>query len=69
MVGLDVTHKALFTPAHAERLTGHVGDVVRALLEFYGRSTRRSTTSTARRFTTPSPSRTSFALAFSRPST
>jgi inosine-uridine nucleoside N-ribohydrolase len=36
MVGLDVTHKALFTPAHVERLEGRVGDMVAALLEFYG---------------------------------
>jgi inosine-uridine nucleoside N-ribohydrolase len=36
MVGLDVTHKALFTPAHAGRLTGRVGRVVADLLEFYG---------------------------------
>ena len=36
MVGLDVTHKALFTPAHEERLQGKVGEMVRALLAFYG---------------------------------
>jgi inosine-uridine nucleoside N-ribohydrolase len=36
MVGLDVTHKALFTPAHVERLTGRVAEMVGALLEFYG---------------------------------
>jgi inosine-uridine nucleoside N-ribohydrolase len=36
MVGLDVTHKALFTPAHQERLEGRVGEMVRALLRFYG---------------------------------
>ena len=36
MVGLDVTHKALFTPAHEERLQGKVGDMVRGLLGFYG---------------------------------
>ena len=36
MVGLDVTHKALFTPAHVERLEGRVGGMVAALLEFYG---------------------------------
>jgi inosine-uridine nucleoside N-ribohydrolase len=36
MVGLDVTHKALFTQKHVDRLTGHVGEVVSALLEFYG---------------------------------
>jgi inosine-uridine nucleoside N-ribohydrolase len=37
MVGLDVTHKALFTPRHAERLEGRAGATVRELLEFYGR--------------------------------
>jgi inosine-uridine nucleoside N-ribohydrolase len=36
MVGLDVTHKALFTPAHAGRLAGRVGRMVAELLEFYG---------------------------------
>src|SRR5262249_58044639 len=36
MVGLDVTHKALFTPAHAGRLTGRVGRMVAELLVFYG---------------------------------
>jgi inosine-uridine nucleoside N-ribohydrolase len=36
MVGLDVTHKALFTPAHEQRLEGQVGEMVRALLQFYG---------------------------------
>jgi inosine-uridine nucleoside N-ribohydrolase len=36
MVGLDVTHKALFTSAHVERLTGRVGAVVAELLRFYG---------------------------------
>jgi inosine-uridine nucleoside N-ribohydrolase len=36
MVGLDVTHKALFTRAHAERLrgTGRVGRVVAELCDF-----------------------------------
>ena len=38
MVGLDVTHQALVTPAHAERLgSGRVGRVVAELLDFYGR--------------------------------
>jgi inosine-uridine nucleoside N-ribohydrolase len=37
MVGLDVTHKALFTPPHAERLEGRAGTMVRELLDFYGR--------------------------------
>jgi inosine-uridine nucleoside N-ribohydrolase len=37
MIGLDVTHRALFSPAYEERLTGKTGDLVRALLAFYGR--------------------------------
>jgi inosine-uridine nucleoside N-ribohydrolase len=37
VVGLDVTHKALFGPRHEERLRGRVGEMVRALLGFYGR--------------------------------
>jgi len=41
MVGLDVTHKALFTPAHEQRLEGPVGEMVRALLGFYGEFHRR----------------------------
>jgi pyrimidine-specific ribonucleoside hydrolase len=41
MVGLDVTHKALFTRAHEQRLEGRVGEMVRALLEFYGEFHRR----------------------------
>jgi len=38
MVGLDVTHQALVTPAHADELrrNGRVGEVVAALLDFYG---------------------------------
>ena len=38
MVGLDVTHRALVTRAHAERLreAGRVGRVVAELLDFYG---------------------------------
>jgi inosine-uridine nucleoside N-ribohydrolase len=36
MVGLDVTHKALFTRAHEQRLQGRVGEMVRGLLQFYG---------------------------------
>jgi inosine-uridine nucleoside N-ribohydrolase len=36
MVGLDVTHKALFTSAHAGRLAGRVGGMVAELLRFYG---------------------------------
>jgi inosine-uridine nucleoside N-ribohydrolase len=37
MVGLDVTHRALFTPAHVGRLTGRVGKMVTELLRFYDR--------------------------------
>jgi inosine-uridine nucleoside N-ribohydrolase len=39
MIGLDVTHKALFTSAHAERLrkTGPVGELVADLFGFYHR--------------------------------
>ena len=36
MVGLDVTHKALFTQAHVGRLAGRVGEMVADLLRFYG---------------------------------
>jgi pyrimidine-specific ribonucleoside hydrolase len=35
MVGLDVTHRALFTEAHVGRLAGRVGQMVAALLRFY----------------------------------
>jgi inosine-uridine nucleoside N-ribohydrolase len=41
MIGLDVTHKGLFTPAHEQRLEGRVGEMVRALLQFYGAFHRR----------------------------
>jgi inosine-uridine nucleoside N-ribohydrolase len=39
MVGLDVTHKALMTPAHADRLrsTGRAGKLVAELFDFYHR--------------------------------
>jgi inosine-uridine nucleoside N-ribohydrolase len=37
MIGLDVTHKALFTKRHAERLEGRAGMMVRELLAFYNR--------------------------------
>jgi inosine-uridine nucleoside N-ribohydrolase len=37
MVGLDVTHKALFKKCHAERLEGRAGTMVRELLTFYNR--------------------------------
>jgi inosine-uridine nucleoside N-ribohydrolase len=36
MVGLDVTHKALFTQAHMGRVAGRVGEMVTELLRFYG---------------------------------
>jgi inosine-uridine nucleoside N-ribohydrolase len=35
MVGLDVTHRALFTQAHMGRLAGRVGQMVAELLRFY----------------------------------
>jgi inosine-uridine nucleoside N-ribohydrolase len=37
MVGLDVTHKALFTQAHTGRLAGRTGELVTELLRFYDR--------------------------------
>src|SRR5262249_8623085 len=39
MVGLDVTHRALMTPAHADKLkeSGRIGDVVAQLFAFYNR--------------------------------
>jgi len=37
MIGLDVTHKALFTPAHIGRLEGRAGELVTELLGFYDR--------------------------------
>ncbi len=37
MIGLDVTHKALFADRHAERLEGKAGTMVRELLGFYNR--------------------------------
>jgi purine nucleosidase len=37
MIGLDVTHKALFTTAHSGRLAGRVGEMVTELLRFYDR--------------------------------
>jgi inosine-uridine nucleoside N-ribohydrolase len=44
MVGLDVTHKALFTRAHAERLrgTGRAGRFVAELSDFFQRFHERS---------------------------
>lgn len=43
MVGLDVTHQALMTPAHAERLapSGRAGKLVADLYAFYARYHRR----------------------------
>jgi inosine-uridine nucleoside N-ribohydrolase len=39
MVGLDVTHRALITDAHTERMrgAGRVGKVVAELMDFYAR--------------------------------
>ncbi len=37
MVGLDVTHQALMTPAHVERLEGRAGKLVADLYSFYAR--------------------------------
>jgi purine nucleosidase/pyrimidine-specific ribonucleoside hydrolase len=39
MVGLDVTHQALVTPAHADRLraSGRAGTLAAELVDFYGR--------------------------------
>jgi len=37
MIGLDVTHKALFTETYNDRLTGRVGEMVKQLLQFYNR--------------------------------
>ena len=44
MVGLDVTHKALVTPEHGERLraSGRVGSVIADLLAFYLRFHRET---------------------------
>jgi len=41
MIGLDITHKALFTSAHVERLEGRVGGMVTELLRFYGEFHRK----------------------------
>ncbi len=41
MIGLDVTHKALFTKRHEQKLAGRVGETVKALLQFYGEFHRR----------------------------
>jgi inosine-uridine nucleoside N-ribohydrolase len=37
MIGLDITHRALFTTAHIGRLAGRVGEMVTELLRFYDR--------------------------------
>ena len=44
MIGLDVTHQAIFGPEPTERLrtAGRVGAMVAELLEFYGRFHRQS---------------------------
>jgi purine nucleosidase/pyrimidine-specific ribonucleoside hydrolase len=44
MIGLDVTHKALVGPTHAQQLrsSGRVGAMVAELLEFYGRFHRET---------------------------
>jgi inosine-uridine nucleoside N-ribohydrolase len=42
MIGLDVTHKALFTAAHTARLGGRVGGLVTELLAFYDRTHRET---------------------------
>jgi inosine-uridine nucleoside N-ribohydrolase len=41
MIGLDVTHKALFTKSYEDALSGRTGEMVRALLGFYGEFHRR----------------------------
>jgi inosine-uridine nucleoside N-ribohydrolase len=41
MVGLDVTHKALFTKQREQSLEGEAGEIVRALLGFYGEFHRK----------------------------
>ena len=58
MIGLDVTHKALLTPAHAERLreSGRVGKVVAELSTSTTSSMSGRTRSRARRSTTRSRS-------------
>ena len=37
MIGLDITHKALVTPAHVAQLEGRVGGMVSELMRFYGK--------------------------------
>ena len=59
MIGLDITHKALFTRAHADRLrgAGRAGSASRSCPTSSSASTSRATASTARRSTTRSRSR------------
>ena len=54
MVGLDVTHRALLTDAHAQRLraAGRTGTLVADLHGFYAACTASATAGTARRSTT-----------------
>ncbi len=63
MIGLDVTHRAVTTPAVQERLraTGRVGAFVAELVDFFSVYHRETTAGTARRSTTRSPSRTCLA--------
>ena len=60
MIGLDVTHRAVTTPAIQERLraAGAIGAFVADLVDFFAVYHRRRTAGTARRSTTPSRSRT-----------
>jgi inosine-uridine nucleoside N-ribohydrolase len=41
MIGLDVTHKALFTQEYGDRLEGRVGEMVKQLLAFYNQFHRQ----------------------------
>jgi inosine-uridine nucleoside N-ribohydrolase len=41
MIGLDVTHKAIFTPRYIDQLNGRVGEMVKQLLQFYDRFHRQ----------------------------
>ena len=60
LIGLDVTHMALFTRAHADRLRDPVraGRVVAELSDFFRASTIADYAFDGRRSTTPSRSRT-----------
>ena len=70
MIGLDVTHAALLTPAWAARFreAGRVGTFVAELVEFFKRYHRARTAGTEPRSTTPSRSRTPSGPGSSRPS-